>query len=84
MSENYSANPGKNLVRAVDGIDYLRIPVKTHLITKDDDMVDVVNKYPREKMQPGTSCLSRRRRWPAPRAGPSPWRTYTPGSWRLL
>ena len=53
MSENYSANPGKNLVRAVDGIDYLRIPVKTHLITKDDDMVDVVNKYPREKMQPG-------------------------------
>ena len=41
MSENYSANPGKNLVRAVDGIDYLRIPVKTHLITKDDDMVDL-------------------------------------------
>ena len=40
--ENYSANPGKNLVRAVDGVDYLRIPVKTHLITKDDDMVDVV------------------------------------------
>ena len=55
MSEemNYSANPGKNLVRAVDGIDYLRIPVKTHLITKDDDMVDVVNKYPKDKMQPG-------------------------------
>ena len=23
MSENYSANPGKNLVRAVDGVDYL-------------------------------------------------------------
>ena len=44
MSEemNYSANPGKNLVRAVDGVDYLRIPVKTHLITKDDDMADVV------------------------------------------
>ena len=53
MSENYSANPGKNLVRAVDGVDYLRIPVKTHLITKDDDMVDVVNKYPRDKLRPG-------------------------------
>ena len=55
MSEelNYSANPGKNLVRTVDGVDYLRIPVKTHLITKDDDMVDVVNKYPKDKMQPG-------------------------------
>ena len=55
MSEamNYSANPGKNLVRAVDGVDYLRIPVKTHLITKDDDMADVVKKYPKDKMQPG-------------------------------
>ena len=55
MSEEmtYSANPGKNLVRTVDGVDYLRIPVKTHLITKDDDMADVVKKYPRDKMQPG-------------------------------
>ena len=55
MSEemNYSANPGKKLVRTVDGVDYLRIPVKTHLITKDDDMVDVVNKYPKDKLQPG-------------------------------
>ena len=55
MSEemNYSANPGKKLVRTVDGVDYLRIPVKTHLITKDDDMVDVVRKYPKDKMQAG-------------------------------
>ena len=52
MSEemNYSANPGKKLVRTVDGVDYLRIPVKTHLITKDDDMADVVRKYPKDKM----------------------------------
>ena len=54
MSEgNYTANPGKKLVRNVDGVDYLRIPVKTHLITKDDDMVEVINKYPRDKMQEG-------------------------------
>lgn len=51
--ETYSANPGKNLVRAVDGVDYLRIPVKTHLITSKDDMADVVNKYPKNKMQAG-------------------------------
>ena len=51
--DNYSANPGKHLVRTVDGVDYLRIPVKTHLITKDDNMVDVVNQYPKDKMQPG-------------------------------
>jgi len=55
MSEelNYSANPGKNLVRNVDGVDWLRIPVKTHLITKDDDMVDVVMKYPKPQLQEG-------------------------------
>ena len=51
--ENYSANPGKRLIRNVDGVDYLRIPVKTHLITKDDDMADVVKKYPKDLMQPG-------------------------------
>ena len=49
----YSANPGKQLVRTVDGVDYLRIPVKTHLITKDDDMVDVVTRYPKEQMREG-------------------------------
>ncbi len=39
MSEEqstYSANPGKQLIRTVDGVDYQRIPVKTHLITKAD------------------------------------------------
>mgnify|MGYP001095532005 FL=1 len=50
---NPTANPGKRLVRAVDGVDYLRIPIKTHLITKDDDMVDVVNQYPKGQLQPG-------------------------------
>jgi hypothetical protein len=51
--ETYRANPGKQLRRTVDGVDYLRIPVKTHLITKDDNMVDVVNQYPKGQMQPG-------------------------------
>lgn len=50
---NYTANPGKQLLRTVDGVDYLRIPVKTHLITKDDDMADVVLKYPKDQMQEG-------------------------------
>ena len=50
---DYSANPGKHLVRTVDGVDYLRIPVKTHLITKEDDMADVVLRYPKPLMQEG-------------------------------
>ena len=55
MSEemNFTPNPGKNLIRTVDGVDYMRIPVKTHLITKDDDMADVVKKYPQDLMREG-------------------------------
>ena len=55
MSEEtiYSANPGKNLVRTVDGVDYQRIPIKTHLITKADKMEDVVCQYAKDKMQAG-------------------------------
>lgn len=51
--EHYNANPGKNLVRTINGIDYLRIPIKTHLITKDDDMADVVKLYPKSQMKAG-------------------------------
>ena len=50
---NYSANPGKQLSRTVDGVEYLRIPVKTHLITKEDDMADVVVRYPKPLMREG-------------------------------
>ena len=54
MSEElHSANPGKQLVRTVDGVDYQRIPVKTHLITNKDDYADVVVKYAKDKMQDG-------------------------------
>lgn len=54
MSEEmFNANPGKNLIRTVGGVDYMRIPVKTHLITDKDDMADVVIKYAQEKMQDG-------------------------------
>jgi F420-0:gamma-glutamyl ligase len=49
----YQANPGKNLSRSVDGVEYLRIPIKTHLITNADDMGEVVLKYAGEHMQPG-------------------------------
>ena len=54
MSEElHSANPGKKLIRTVDGVDYQRIPVKTHLITNKDDYADVVVKYAKDKMQDG-------------------------------
>ena len=48
-----TANPGKALIRAVDGVDYLRIPIKTHLITRNDNMADVVTQYAKGRMRPG-------------------------------
>ena len=53
MSDALQSNPGKELIRTVDGVDYLRIPIKTHLITKEHNMKDVVNQYARDQMQPG-------------------------------
>jgi len=55
MSEamQYSANPGKNLIRTVDGVNYQRIPLKTHLITNADKMEDVVAKYAGGLLQQG-------------------------------
>ena len=39
------ANQNKEAIITVDGKEYERIPVKTHVVTKDDNIVDVVSKY---------------------------------------
>ena len=39
------ANQGKRLDTEFDGVTYLRIPIKTRLITPDDDIVDVVTSF---------------------------------------
>ena len=83
LDGNFSANPGKNLIRAVDGVDYLRIPVKTHLITKDDDMVDVVNKYPKDKMQPGDILFISEKAVACTQSRAIPMEDTNPGSWQL-
>ena len=52
MSEILS-NPGKELVRTVDGVDYMRIPIKTCLITNEHDMKNIVDEYARASLQEG-------------------------------
>src|SRR3989344_586674 len=46
-------NPGKQLGIEVEGKKYARFPVKTHVITKDDDILEVVEKYARPFLQTG-------------------------------
>ena len=38
-------NPGKALETEVDGVRYQRIPIKTHVVMRDDVLLDVVQKY---------------------------------------
>ena len=39
------ANEGKNIIIEVDGARYERLPIKTHLITDKDNIVDVAEQY---------------------------------------
>jgi F420-0:gamma-glutamyl ligase-like protein len=47
------ANPGKTLETELDGIRYLRIPIKTKLVGPDDDIVEVVTGFAREQLEDG-------------------------------
>ena len=49
----YVANEGKKLTIEVNGVNYLRIPVKTHVIMKEDDLGEVVDKYTKDIRRPG-------------------------------
>ena len=41
----FQANEGKKLTIMIDGVEYLRIPVKTHVVMREDDLGEVVDKY---------------------------------------
>ena len=45
MAIELQPNEGKKGVTTIDGVSYQRLPIKTHLITKDDDIVEVAYKY---------------------------------------
>ena len=51
--ENYIVNEGKNEVITVDGTDYRRLCIKTHVITDKDDIVDVTEKYAKPCLEKG-------------------------------
>lgn len=41
----FCANKGKRLDRRVNGVTYLRYPVKTHVVSKNDVLEEVINHY---------------------------------------
>lgn len=51
---DFKANEGKNLAIEINGEKWLRIPVHTHVVMRDDDIFsDVVDKYTKDIRQAG-------------------------------
>jgi len=48
---NFSPNEGKDLVIEVDNQRWARLPLKTPVITKNDDLIKVVEKYTKPHLQ---------------------------------
>ena len=46
-------NEGKNLTIEVNGEKYMRIPVRTHVVMREDDLYEVVNKYTKDLRKEG-------------------------------
>jgi len=44
---------GRKPIIIVDGMEYLRIPIKTHIISDKDDIAEVVDKYTQDQRKPG-------------------------------
>ena len=57
MEMPFQPNEGKNLEIDTDYGRYARYPVKTHVITKDDVLEDVLDKYVREYIKPGDTII---------------------------
>ncbi len=53
MIENLRPNTDKHLTISVDGHLYARFPIKTHIVTKEDDIIDVCKKYAVPYLQGG-------------------------------
>lgn len=52
--KEFIANPGKKLEINVDGTTYLRLPIKTRIITtKDTDILPLLDEYVKPHLEPG-------------------------------
>lgn len=51
MTENFKANPNRELIRTIDGHNYLRIPVKTGVIKSGDNLFEIIETILSDKIQ---------------------------------
>ena len=53
MFDNLEPNPGKNLIIELNNQQYARLPIRTHIITKNDGILDICNKYAKQYLRDG-------------------------------
>lgn len=53
MHTELAPNIGKKLSISVDGVEFERHPIKTHVITKDDNIHEIVARYAKPHLKPG-------------------------------
>jgi len=51
------ANEGKALKVEVDGVRYLRLPIKTSLVSPDDDIVEIVTRFAQDQVVDGDAVF---------------------------
>ena len=47
------ANEGKSLTVTISGVRYHRVPIKTHVVMPDDNLLDVITKYAGDSVRDG-------------------------------
>ncbi|GGK85955.1 hypothetical protein GCM10007382_02420 [Salinibacterium xinjiangense] len=52
-SSTDQANEGKPLTVTIDGVAYHRIPIKTHVVMRDDVLLDVITRYASDVVRDG-------------------------------
>lgn len=57
MESTLSPNQGKNLTIEIQGTQFERWPIKTHVITKDDKMEEVIARYAAPHLKPGDTLF---------------------------
>jgi hypothetical protein len=53
MSEDFTANPNRELIKSVNGQNYLRIPVKTGVVKSGDNLFEIAETFLSDKLQKG-------------------------------
>src|SRR6188508_3425516 len=53
IPEETLPNPRRRLAIQVGDSTYLRLPVRTHIVTEEDDIAEVLARYAGEAVQPG-------------------------------